>query len=500
MSNFASRAVRCASLVCSVLALGACSLAETGAPYGGPGAPGGGGYPGGGAGSPGGAPGGGGYGATPGGTQDINFARELVAAGTVPEAEAFTVEGLLSQHDLPSDGAPCEDLLCARPSLGVAPSVEHGESTYWLMLGLSSGIAEFVRPPADVSIVIDASGSMSGDMEETLEAASRLVQQLRDDDRVSVVVFRSSVEVMRPMSTLGEDRTELLAALRRIDARGGAELFAGMAEGYEQVRSVGDDAARLRRVIVLSCAPATSVSPSMLEALVAAGGEERIGLTFVGVLVSYDFALADILSRQRGGNHFYTGSLEQIEQVFDTDLDFTLTPLAYDLNFQVALAEGWEIEHVYGVPGDTAAEGRAGFEVSTAFISRRGGAIVLQLRKQSADAPQQVGDVTLGYEPESAHGWSGTYEESATLDEPRLEGESDVRWGGPGVRKAVALVQMAEQLRTASAAWHTGAQSSARTLTDTLLTHLELEAEALDDDGLRDEVEFVRAYRLLLGD
>ena len=166
MLNFASRAVRCASLACSVLALAACSLEETGAPYGGGGAPGGGGYPGPGGGAA--SPGGGGYGATPGGTQDINLARELVAAGTVPDAEAFTVEGLLSQHDLESDGAPCEDLLCARPSLGVAPSLEDGESTYWLMLGLSSGIAEFVRPAADVSIVIDASGSMAGDMAETL--------------------------------------------------------------------------------------------------------------------------------------------------------------------------------------------------------------------------------------------------------------------------------------------------------------------------------------------
>ena len=126
----------------------------------------------------------------------------------------------------------------------------------------------------DIGALFEGAGvavQMAGDMAETLEAASRLVQQLRDDDRVSVVVFRDSVDVMRPMSTLGEDRSALIEALRGIDARGGAELFRGMAEGYEQVRSVGDDASRLRRVVVLSCASATTVSTSMLEALVAAG-------------------------------------------------------------------------------------------------------------------------------------------------------------------------------------------------------------------------------------
>ena len=75
-----------------------------------------------------------------------------------------------------------------------------------------------------------------------------------------------------------------------------------------------------------------------------------------------------------------------------------------------------------------------------------------------------------------------------------------MRWGGPGVRKAVALVQMATQLRAASAAWHSGARANARTITEALLTYLEAEADALDDEGLRDELDFVHAYRALLGD
>lgn len=481
----------CAALL---LALGGCAYeapAYSGTPGATPG-PTPGGYDG--AAGPPSAPGGG-YGATPGGAQDINYARDLVRSGSVPGPEAFTVEGLLSQHDLPSDGAPCEDLLCARPSIAHATSLADGESHYWMLLGMSSGIVEFERPPIDLSLVIDASGSMAGDMEETLVAARRLVEQLRPEDQLSIVVFRDDVDVTRAMSPLGEDRSAALAALTGVPPQGGSALFNGMAEGYEQVRSADNDPSRLRRVVVLSCANASVIPETMLEGMIDAGSAERIGLTFVGVLLGWDPQLADILGRHRGGNQFYTGTLEEIEQVFDADLDFNLTPLAYDLEFELALADGWEIERLYGLPGDDAADGTAGFGVGTAFISRGGGGIMVELRRGTADVQADLGTVSLSYEPESAHGWDGVFESDDTVEAPA---ESGVYYGGPGVQKGVALVNMAAQLAAASEAFHGGDAATARDLTDALLTFLTAEAEALDDDRLRDEVEFVEAYRALL--
>ena len=48
-----------------------------------------------------------GGGATPGGVQDLSLAREYVARGVVPPAEALLVEGMLSEHDLPLEGDSC---------------------------------------------------------------------------------------------------------------------------------------------------------------------------------------------------------------------------------------------------------------------------------------------------------------------------------------------------------------------------------------------------------
>src|SRR5436190_13674457 len=83
--------------------------------------------------------GGGTFGATQGGVQDMRFARELVAAGQVPPPEAFVVEGMFSEHDLPLDGAPCTRTFCARAAAGIAPTPA-GTDASWVQLGLASSI------------------------------------------------------------------------------------------------------------------------------------------------------------------------------------------------------------------------------------------------------------------------------------------------------------------------------------------------------------------------
>ena len=68
-------------------------------------------------------PPGGEFGATQGGVQDMSLARELVAQGRVPPPEAFVVEAMFSEHDLPIAGPPCQTTLCLRAAMGIAPAI-----------------------------------------------------------------------------------------------------------------------------------------------------------------------------------------------------------------------------------------------------------------------------------------------------------------------------------------------------------------------------------------
>jgi len=167
---------------------------------------------------------GGDFGATPGGIQDMTFARETVQAGRVPPPEAFVVEAMFSEHDLPLEGEPCTTLLCLRAATGLALN-ETDEPSAWVQVGMSSTIdpETFQRPDLSVVAVVDVSGSMGWDYGARGNPAAlarslltELSQRLGEGDRFSIVTYGSSSRVhLAPVSASEDERIGLPFPLRR---------------------------------------------------------------------------------------------------------------------------------------------------------------------------------------------------------------------------------------------------------------------------------------------
>jgi Ca-activated chloride channel homolog len=437
-------------------------------------------------------------GATPGGQQDIGYVRDLIAQGGVPVSSAIAVEGLLSEHDLPAKGPACDSVLCLRPALGRAPSLETGETEYWIQIGMASGLGEFSRPPLDLVVVIDKSSSMSIDMDETNEAVVRLIEQLGPEDRLAVLAFDDQLHTIAEFGEL-DDAAALMADVRGIRASGGFEIARATREAYEILAQAGDDPRRLRRVVLLSCGY-PSIHPDLEDPyseMVLGRGYEGIGLSFFGVLLGYDSRLAKLLGTAWGGSYGYIQSLEQIEKVFDEDFDFMMTPLAYDLAFRMEVGERFEIARLYGIPADADGEARPAFEVATAFPSRRRGAIAVRLTPAGGgeEEGKLVSEVSLSYLPEPAIGGEGAIEETSAVTIPDGIGDDEAYWATGGVRKLAALVNMAERMKAAVDAYHEGDPSGADAILAELVEHLAAEAEALDDDDLAAELDLLEALR-----
>jgi Ca-activated chloride channel homolog len=107
------------------------------------------------------------------------------------------------------------------------------------------------RPPYHLALVIDHSGSMSGEpLHEAKRCARHIIDQLKPDDRASLIQFDNRVDVLVPANPVG-DRKALHQALKGIEEGGNTNLHGGWEAGgqalLEHIQQAG-----LSRVILLS--------------------------------------------------------------------------------------------------------------------------------------------------------------------------------------------------------------------------------------------------------
>ncbi|AZF02977.1 VWA domain-containing protein [Pseudomonas sp. R5-89-07] len=262
--------------------------------------------------------------------------RRFLNQGRLPPEGAVRLEEMVNyfpyDYALPTDGSP----------FGVTTEVA---ATPWnprsklLRIGIkASDRAVAQLPPANLVFLVDVSGSM--DRREGLPLAKStlklLVDQLRDQDRVSLVVYAGeSRVVLKPTS--GRDKTSIRNAIDQLTAGGATAGASGIELAYQMAREGFIDNGINR--ILLATDGDFNVGISDFDSLKQMAVEQRksgVSLTTLGFGVdNYNEHLMEQLADAGDGNYAYIDNLREARKVLVDQLSSTLAVVARDVKLQV---------------------------------------------------------------------------------------------------------------------------------------------------------------------
>jgi len=205
------------------------------------------------------------------------------------------------------------------------------------------------RAPVNVALVLDKSGSMSGDkIEKAKQAAIEAVRRLGKNDIVSVVVYDSTVRVLVPATKL-TDKEAVCQKINQINSGGSTALFAGVSKGAAELRKF-IDRKRVNRVILLSdgLANVGPSSPSALGELGASLAKEGIAVSTMGLGLNYNEDLMTQLAQRSDGNHVFIEKAEDLASVFNYEFDHVLSVVAQEVAITIKTDAGIRPVRVLG--------------------------------------------------------------------------------------------------------------------------------------------------------
>lgn len=262
--------------------------------------------------------------------------RRLLNQGRLPPEGAVRLEEMVNyfpyDYALPSDGTP----FGVTTELAPSPWNPH---TRLLRIGIKASdrvMAELA--PANLVFLVDVSGSM--DRREGLPLVKStlklLVDQLREQDRVSLVVYAGeSRVVLEPTS--GRDKAKIRTAIEQLTAGGSTAGASGIELAYQMAQQ-GFIAKGINRILLATDGD-FNVGVSDFDSLKQMAVDKRktgVSLTTLGFGVdNYNEHLMEQLADAGDGNYAYIDNLREARKVLVDQLGSTLAVVAKNVKLQL---------------------------------------------------------------------------------------------------------------------------------------------------------------------
>ncbi|MCK5678430.1 MAG: VWA domain-containing protein, partial [Flavobacteriaceae bacterium] len=193
-------------------------------------------------------------------------------------------------------------------------------------------------PASNLVFLIDVSGSMGDSNKLPLlkSAFKLLVKQLRNKDKVSIVVYAGAAGiVLKPTS--GDDKNKILEALNNLEAGGSTAGGEGIELAYKIAQKNFIKNGNNR--VILATDGDFNVGASSdkaMEDLIIEKRETGVFLTVLGFgMGNYKDSKLETLADKGNGNHAYIDTMQEAKRVLGTEFGGTLYTIAKDVKIQV---------------------------------------------------------------------------------------------------------------------------------------------------------------------
>jgi Ca-activated chloride channel family protein len=208
------------------------------------------------------------------------------------------------------------------------------------------------RPPVNLALVMDQSGSMNGiKIDQAKQAAIEALTRLGVQDIFSVVVYDTNIHTIVPAQN-AKNTQGIIRTIQQIRAGGSTALFGGVSQGAAEIRKHLEND-YIHRIVLLSdgLANVGPRTPDDLGRLGTALIKENISVTTVGVGTDYNEDLMARLAQKSDGNTYFVESGYDLPRIFAAELGDVLNVVAKRVTVTITLPENVKPINIIGREG-----------------------------------------------------------------------------------------------------------------------------------------------------